>query len=33
MKEFDATNRLEGESYWLELSLPLYMKMPPHAGG
>jgi hypothetical protein len=33
MKEFDATNRLEGESYWLELSLPLYMKMPPHVGG
>lgn len=31
MKEFDATNRLEGESYWLELSLPLHMKMPPGA--
>lgn len=28
MKEFSATNRLEGESYWLELSVPLYMKMP-----
>lgn len=33
MKEFDATNRLEGESYWLELTLPLYMKMPRGAGG
>lgn len=27
-KEFDATNRLEGASVWLDLSLPLYMKMP-----
>jgi hypothetical protein len=33
MKEFEATNRLEGESYWLELSIPLYMKMPTQAGG
>ncbi|WHO37461.1 transporter [Sphingobium sp. AP49] len=27
-KEFDATNRLEGEAFFLSLSLPLYMKMP-----
>lgn len=33
IKEFDATNRLEGESYWLQLSLPLYMKMPSQTGG
>jgi hypothetical protein len=32
-KEFDATNRLEGESYWLSLTLPLYMKMPTKVGG
>jgi hypothetical protein len=30
-KEFDATNRLEGESLMLTLSLPLNMKMPPGA--
>ena len=29
--EFDAKNRLEGNSVWLGLSLPLSMKMPPGA--
>lgn len=31
-KEFEVTNRLEGQSYWLSLSLPLYMKMPTRVG-
>ncbi len=30
--EFDATNRLEGESYWFELSMPLHVNMPTGAG-
>ena len=30
--EFDAVNRLEGESYWLELNMPLHVNMPPGAG-
>jgi hypothetical protein len=28
-KELDATNRLKGEAFFLSLTLPLYMKMPP----
>ena len=32
-KEFEVTNRLEGESYWLSLSLPLHMNMPTRVGG
>lgn len=32
-KEFEVTNRLEGESYWLSLSLPLHMKIPAGVGG
>ena len=31
MTEFDAVNRLQGTSYWLDLSFPLVMKMPPGA--
>jgi hypothetical protein len=31
MTEFDAVNRLEGTSYWLDLSFPLVMKMPAGA--
>ena len=33
MTEFDAVNRIEGTSYWLDLAFPLVMKMPvgaPH---
>jgi hypothetical protein len=33
MTEFDAVNRLQGTSYWLDLAFPLAMKMPvgaPH---
>ena len=30
--EFGATNRLEGESYWLELNMPLHVNMPAGAG-
>ena len=29
LKELDATNRLKGEAFFLSLTLPLYMKMPP----
>ena len=29
--EFDAVNRLEGHSFWLDLSMPLHVKMPPGA--
>lgn len=32
-QEFEVTNRLEGQSYWLSLSLPLHMKMPAGGGG
>lgn len=28
-KEFDAVNRLEGHSFWLDLAMPLHVKMPP----
>ncbi|MBT0669508.1 transporter [Novosphingobium profundi] len=28
MEEFDATNRLEGTSFWLDFTIPLHMKMP-----
>jgi hypothetical protein len=31
MTEFDAVNRVEGTSYWLDLSLPLALKLPPGA--
>jgi len=31
MTEFDAVNRLHGTSYWIDLSFPLAMKMPPGA--
>lgn len=29
--EFDAVNRLEGHSFWLDLSMPLHVRMPPGA--
>jgi len=29
MTEFNATNRLEGSSVWLDFSMPLHVKMPP----
>ncbi len=32
MKEFEAKNRLEGESIFLDFSMPLWVKMPPGAG-
>jgi hypothetical protein len=32
MTEFDAVNRLEGTSCWLDLSFPLVMKVPTPAG-
>lgn len=31
-KEFDTKNRLEGESIFLDFSMPLHVKMPPEAG-
>lgn len=31
-KEFDATNRLEGEAFFLSLTLPLHMQLPAGAG-
>lgn len=31
-KEFDATNRLEGEAFFLSLTLPLHVQMPAGAG-
>lgn len=31
IKEFDATNRLEGESIFLDFSMPLHVNMPPGA--
>lgn len=31
--EFDAKNRLEGDSFWLGLSVPLHMVLPAGAGG
>ena len=31
--EFNVSNRLEGDSFWLDLSVPLSMKMPAGAGG
>lgn len=31
MHEFDATNRLEGDSLWLDVSMPLHVKLPPGA--
>jgi hypothetical protein len=31
MHEFNATNRLEGDSLWLDVSLPLHVKLPPGA--
>ena len=31
--EFDATNRPEGNSLWLDFSVPLVMHLPPGAGG
>lgn len=30
--EFDAVNRLEGDSVFLDFSMPLHVKMPPGAG-
>ena len=32
MKEFEARNRLEGESIFLDFSMPLWVNMPPGAG-
>ena len=32
IKEFEARNRLEGESVFLDFSMPLWVKMPPGAG-
>jgi hypothetical protein len=29
--EFDATNRLEGHTIWLDFSMPLYVRLPPGA--
>jgi hypothetical protein len=29
--EFDAVNRLEGHAFWLDLSMPLHVRMPPGA--
>ncbi|MGH6964833.1 MAG: SphA family protein, partial [Phenylobacterium sp.] len=31
--EFEATNRLEGDSVFLDFTMPLYVKLPPGAGG
>jgi len=31
MHEFDATNRLTGDSLWLDLTMPLHVKLPPGA--
>ncbi len=31
MHEFDARNRMEGDSLWLDLTMPLYVKLPPGA--
>jgi hypothetical protein len=31
MTEFNAVNRLQGASYWLDLAFPLVMKMPAGA--
>ncbi|MBO9560359.1 MAG: transporter [Caulobacter sp.] len=31
LTEFNATNRMEGDSFWLELAVPLSMKMPTGA--
>lgn len=31
--EFNAKNRLEGDSVFLDFSMPLYVKLPPGAGG
>jgi hypothetical protein len=31
--EFDARNRPEGDSVWLDFSLPFVMQLPPGAGG
>jgi len=33
MTEFDAKNRLEGNSVWLDFSMPLWVKTPPRASG
>lgn len=33
IKEFEARNRLEGESIFLDFSMPLWVNMPPGAGG
>jgi hypothetical protein len=33
LTEFDARNRLEGDSVWLGLSVPLSLRLPPGAGG
>ena len=32
MKEFEARNRLEGESIFLDFSMPLWVNMPPGGG-
>lgn len=32
IKEFEAKNRLEGDSIFLDFSMPLHVKMPPGAG-
>jgi hypothetical protein len=31
LNAFDAKNRLEGESLFLDLAMPLWVKMPPGA--
>jgi hypothetical protein len=33
IKEFEAKNRLEGHSIFLDFSMPLWVNMPPGAGG
>jgi hypothetical protein len=33
LTEFDAKNRLEGNSVFLDFSMPLYVKLPPGAAG
>jgi hypothetical protein len=33
LTEFDARNRLEGNSVFLDFSMPLYVKLPPGAAG
>jgi hypothetical protein len=32
MHELNARNRLEGDSLWFDLTMPLYVKLPPGAG-